>query len=143
MRRSTRPGSRDGWSRWSSGSTSGRPNVCVCGVVPLDIGPGDQYVVRRASERDGPLPQRPDGPQDLLLIKGRVAPPGDHVHYEVQRPLLLASADITYQGRGGYLAETYPGDGGRSGRLRLAALEVSDTTRRPSEAGHEGLMSGE
>ena len=33
------------------------------------VEPGDQYGVRGAAERDGPAPQRPEGPQDVPVLK--------------------------------------------------------------------------
>jgi hypothetical protein len=50
--------------------------------------------------QNGPQPQRPEGPQDLLLLEGLVGAPGDHVLHDVQLQFLLAGADPEDQGRG-------------------------------------------
>ena len=62
------------------GTAAGRGH----GPGPLGVEPGGEHVIRGAAERDRPQPQRPEGPQELLLLEGLVGAPGDHVLHDVQ-----------------------------------------------------------
>ena len=43
------------------------------------VEPGDQHGVRGAAERDGPAPQRAEGPQDVPVQQGLAVPRGGHL----------------------------------------------------------------
>ena len=102
--------------------------------------PGDQHVVRGAAERDGPAPQRPEGPQDVPVQQGLAVSRGGDLPDDVRLQLLLAGADAADQGRSRALAEAKPGDGGRAGGSCLVDPRMAGVPIRATLIGHEGFL---
>ena len=96
------------------------------GVEGVGVQPDDQYVVRGASARDGPGPQRAEGAEDVQVQQGLAGSRGDDLFHAVQRQLLLGGADVAPAPCRWPLAASDPRDGGGLGRSRVVAQGVAD-----------------
>ena len=98
---------------------------------------GGQYVVRRAAERHGPAPQRPEGSQDVSIQQGLAVSRGGDLSVDVHLQFLLAGSDATHQRRARMLAESKPGHGGRVDGSCVVDPRMADAPRRATLIGHE------
>ena len=81
--------------------------------------PVDQHLVPGASERDGPAPQRPEGPQDVHVLEGLACPRGDDLLHACT---VITSAGLCERSTNATTradSETEPRHGGGTGRSRL------------------------
>src|SRR5690606_10996543 len=97
-----------------------------------------------AAERDGPAPERAEGPEDVPILEGVGGTRVDDALHAVELQLLLAGADARGQGRGGPMAPEDAGDGGGADRPRLDACGVGHPTRHSTVEGqHRGSPAEE
>ena len=109
------------------------------GAGKIDRESTDQHLVRGASERDGPSPERPEGAEDLHILEGLGGACGDDLFHDLSREFLLAGENIERTHRRGTLAAEDARDGGRTGQSRLDDSRMDHDVRRSTKLRHDQL----